>query len=63
MSRAFILGAACLVFLGACGAFEPNIAVLWTDRPEFAIYAEYFNSSQDQYKIEVRYYPSVAQKL
>ncbi|MDR2403648.1 MAG: extracellular solute-binding protein [Spirochaetaceae bacterium] len=63
MSRVFIMGAACLIFLGACGLFEPNVAVLWTDRPEFAIYAEYFNSSQDQYKIEVRYYPSVAQKL
>jgi ABC-type glycerol-3-phosphate transport system substrate-binding protein len=63
MPRIFAPAAACLVFLGACGVFEPNIAVLWTDRPEFAIYAEYFNSSQDQYKIEVRYYPSVAQKL
>ncbi|MDR1948315.1 MAG: extracellular solute-binding protein [Spirochaetaceae bacterium] len=63
MLRFFILGAICLAFLGSCGFFEPNTAVLWTDRPEFAIYAEYFNSSQDQYKIETRYFPSVAQKL
>ncbi|MDR3138819.1 MAG: hypothetical protein LBT95_03990 [Treponema sp.] len=39
------------------------MAVLWTDRPEFAIYAEYFNSSQEQYKVETRYFPSPAQKL
>lgn len=47
----------------SCEVFEPAAAVLWTDRPEFAIYAEYFNSSQEQYKVEIRYVASLAQKL
>ncbi|GHV36199.1 lipoprotein [Spirochaetia bacterium] len=38
-------------------------AVLWTDRSEFAIYAEYFNSSQNLHKVEVRYFKSPAEKL
>jgi len=40
-----------------------NIAVLWSDRPEFALYGEYFNAAQDQYKIETRYYDYPALKL
>jgi ABC-type glycerol-3-phosphate transport system substrate-binding protein len=28
---------------------------IWTDRPEFALYGEYFNTAQEQYKVEVRY--------
>jgi ABC-type glycerol-3-phosphate transport system substrate-binding protein len=51
-----------LPLLVSCGS-ESDTAILWTDRPEFAIYAEYFNSSQDQYKIETRYYESPAQRL
>ncbi|MHB9292057.1 hypothetical protein Holit_01145 [Hollandina sp. SP2] len=47
----------------SCGFFEPATAVLWTDRPEFALYAEYFNSSQEHYKIETRYYEFPAQRL
>jgi ABC-type glycerol-3-phosphate transport system substrate-binding protein len=54
---------AALTLLSSCGLFESNVAILWTDRPEFAVYAEYFNSSQDQYKIETRYFESPAQKL
>lgn len=38
-------------------------AVLWTDRPEFALYAEYFNAAQDRYKVEVRYFESPALEL
>jgi ABC-type glycerol-3-phosphate transport system substrate-binding protein len=40
-----------------------NTAVLWSDRPEFAFYGEYFNASQDQYKVETRYYDYPALKL
>ncbi|MDR0496956.1 MAG: hypothetical protein LBH42_05015 [Treponema sp.] len=40
-----------------------NRIIIWTDRPEFALYTEYFNISQDKYKAEVRYYESPAQKL
>jgi len=38
-------------------------AVLWTDQPEFAFYAGFFNASQDRYKIEVRFFESPAQQL
>jgi ABC-type glycerol-3-phosphate transport system substrate-binding protein len=48
---------------GGCGFFEPSMAVLWTDRPEFALYAEYFNASQDRYKVEIRYVETPAQTL
>jgi hypothetical protein len=46
----------------SCGG--TRTALLWTDRPDFALYAEYFNSSQNQYKVEVRYfeYPAAALK-
>ncbi|MDR3335748.1 MAG: hypothetical protein LBT16_00955 [Treponema sp.] len=49
--------------LASCGFWEGSTAVIWTDRPEFAVYAEYFNSGQDEYKIETRYFESPAQKL
>ncbi|MDR3130099.1 MAG: hypothetical protein LBU18_00975 [Treponema sp.] len=45
------------------GLDESSTAIIWTDRPEFALYAENFNTSQDRYKIEVRYFESLAQKL
>ncbi|MDR0450506.1 MAG: hypothetical protein LBH26_04495 [Treponema sp.] len=38
-------------------------AVLWTDRSDFAIYADYFNSVQDLYRVEVRYFDSLAREL
>jgi ABC-type glycerol-3-phosphate transport system substrate-binding protein len=56
-----------LLAMVALGAVSCNgrdrIAVLWSDRPEFALYAEYFNAAQDQYIIETHYYDSPAQKL
>ncbi|MDR2518700.1 MAG: hypothetical protein LBD13_04725 [Spirochaetaceae bacterium] len=42
---------------------EPPAAVLWTDRPEFAVYADSFNTSQSAYKVEVRYLENLAQAL
>ena len=39
------------------------MAILWTDRPELAFYAEFFNASQDRYKIEVIFYESPARML
>ena len=47
--------------LGAC--FESKTITLWTDRPEFAVYAEYFNSAQDEYKVETRYFESLSSEL
>jgi ABC-type glycerol-3-phosphate transport system substrate-binding protein len=38
-------------------------ATLWTDRSDFAIYADYFNSVQDLYKVDVRYFDSLAREL
>jgi ABC-type glycerol-3-phosphate transport system substrate-binding protein len=52
-----------LLLLGSCSSRNSNIAVLWTDRPEFALYAEYFNTAQGDYKIETRYFESPAQQL
>ena len=62
-----------LVIFGACDRLQSNlsslnlrrsnIALLWTDHPEFAIYAGYFNASQDKYKVEVRYFESPAQEI
>jgi ABC-type glycerol-3-phosphate transport system substrate-binding protein len=47
--------------LSAC--FESKTISLWTDRPEFAIYAEYFNSAQDEYRVETRYFESLPSEL
>jgi ABC-type glycerol-3-phosphate transport system substrate-binding protein len=60
----FKLSALLAVFLlASCGFWKPAVAVIRTDRPEFAIYAEYFNSSQDKYKIETRYSLSLTRHL
>ncbi|MDR2509029.1 MAG: hypothetical protein LBC77_00120 [Spirochaetaceae bacterium] len=37
---------------------KSNTAVLLTDRPEAAFYAQYYNSSQSKFKVEVRYIDS-----
>jgi len=42
-------------YVSSCSA-ESNVAVLWTDRPEFAFYAKYFNAIQDRYVVEVFYH-------
>ncbi|GHV60800.1 lipoprotein [Spirochaetia bacterium] len=59
--RLCIVLAAALAVLSCSEGGET--AVLWTDRPDFAIYAESFNSSQDLHKIEVRYFKSLAAEL
>ena len=47
----------------SCSSGRNKTAILWSDRPEFAFYGEYFNAVQDQYKIEIHYYDFLAQKL
>ncbi|GHU21869.1 lipoprotein [Spirochaetia bacterium] len=47
----------------SCGLFEPDTIILWTDQPEFALYAQSYNKSQNRYKVEVQYFDSPAQKL
>ncbi|MDR0301362.1 MAG: hypothetical protein LBI04_03510 [Treponema sp.] len=49
------------VFLFSCGNNE--IAQIWTDRPEFALYGDYFNTSQNQYKVTIKYFESPAAQL
>jgi hypothetical protein len=54
-----------LIILGliTCTFRTSNTLILWTDRPELAIYAQYFNAVQDQYRVEVRFFDSPAQRL
>jgi ABC-type glycerol-3-phosphate transport system substrate-binding protein len=52
-----------LASLLSCAVFESDTVVLWTDRPEFALYGEYFNAAQNRYKVEIRYYEAPAQRL
>jgi hypothetical protein len=56
-----VLFAASLCTLSCSPGCE--VAVLWTDRPEFALYTEYFNSVQDQFKVETRYFPFPSQQI
>jgi hypothetical protein len=65
LSLAFLplLFGSCTLIKGTLGLGETAAAVLWTDRPEFALYAENFNTGQNRYKIEARYFESPAQKL
>ena len=51
------------LILGSCSLGSNNRIILWTDRPEFALYGEYFNASQDKYRVEIRYFESPAQKI
>jgi ABC-type glycerol-3-phosphate transport system substrate-binding protein len=53
----------CLLVFPSCSSGRGKTAVLWTDRPEFAFYADFFNSSQSQFKVETRYFESPAQQL
>jgi ABC-type glycerol-3-phosphate transport system substrate-binding protein len=51
----------CILFFSCQN--RAQTVTLWTDRSDFAIYVDYFNSSQDLYKVEVRYFDSLAQEL
>ncbi|MDR1617540.1 MAG: hypothetical protein LBS06_00660 [Treponema sp.] len=55
--------AAALTFVFFACADGGETAILWTDRAEFAIYAEYFNADQDRYKVETRYFDAPARRL
>ncbi|MDR3355745.1 MAG: hypothetical protein LBO04_00965 [Spirochaetaceae bacterium] len=49
--------------LPSCTEFNDSAAVILTDRPEFALYAEQFNVSQDKYKVEVMYKNNIAENF
>jgi ABC-type glycerol-3-phosphate transport system substrate-binding protein len=64
----FTVKTACLFILifayfSSCVLGTSNRIIIWTDRPEFALYGEYFNASQNKYKVEIRFYESPAQRL
>ncbi|MDR2795094.1 MAG: ABC transporter substrate-binding protein, partial [Spirochaetaceae bacterium] len=60
-SFSFLAG---LFFLfSACTEFGGSAAVLLTDRPEFALYAEQFNVSQDKYKVEIIYKNNIVENI
>ncbi|MDR2444649.1 MAG: hypothetical protein LBD44_01745 [Spirochaetaceae bacterium] len=61
--RFFLFLTGALSLLSACNEFTDNAAVLLTDRPEFALYAEQFNVSQSKYKVEVIYKDNVAENF
>jgi ABC-type glycerol-3-phosphate transport system substrate-binding protein len=64
LSRAAVfLCCAALACFASCGLGSSGVLSLWTDRPEFAFYAEQFNTAQDRYKVEVHYFESPARKL
>ena len=50
-----------IVFLSSCNGNKT--AIIWTDRPEFALYGEYFNAAQNQYKVTVRYFEFPEEEL
>ncbi len=60
---ALLFAAKIILILSSCSREASRAAVLWTDRPEFAFYADYFNTEQEQFKVEVRYFDSPAEKL
>jgi len=49
------------LFFVSCGAGKT--AQIWTDRPEIALYGEYFNTVQNKYKVSVKYVEFPAAEL
>jgi len=50
-----------LISILSCGGGKT--AQIWTDRPEFALYGELFNTVQTQYKVSIKYYENPGQVL
>ena len=50
-----------IISILSCGGTKT--AQVWTDRPEFAIYGELFNTAQTQYKVSIKYYENPGQEL
>ncbi|MDR0644835.1 MAG: extracellular solute-binding protein [Treponema sp.] len=50
-------------FIFSCSVFDSKTIMIWTDKPEFALYAQAFNASQAEYKAEVRYFEFPSQQL
>jgi len=61
MRLKFFLMITPFLLLLSCG--DEKNAVIWTDRSELALYCEYFNKSQNQFKVTVRYLDYPAEEL
>lgn len=55
--------AAASLFLSGCKSRQVKPAIIWTDRPEMASYAELFNASHDDAKVIVIYKEQPARSL
>lgn len=62
MARLALILVAALA-LASCESMEPRPAVLWTDSPEFALYAELFNGSQSACRIDVVWKADLAEAI
>ncbi len=58
-----VLALAALLACAACGRANEGVTILWTNRPEFASYAELFNSSQNRFRLVVEYKDNPAGEL
>ena len=56
------LVAAAFIFLFSCSETDGTVRI-WTDRPEFAEYAELFNSKNSDLKVIIQYRNNIAQSL
>ena len=55
--------AASALGLSSCDAQGPRPASIWTDVPEFALYAELFNASQTRYRVDVSWKGDLAEAV
>jgi ABC-type glycerol-3-phosphate transport system substrate-binding protein len=62
MARKLLVALASALVLASC-SYERNVAILMTDSPVFAFYADSYNASQDRYHIELQYRPNVSRAL
>jgi ABC-type glycerol-3-phosphate transport system substrate-binding protein len=53
----------CLIIVLFLSCNDNKVAQIWTDHPEFALYGDYFNSSQNQYKVAVKYIENPSAQL
>jgi ABC-type glycerol-3-phosphate transport system substrate-binding protein len=53
----------CLIAFLLFSCSDKKIVQIWTDRPEFALYGDYFNTAQNQYKVTVKYMEFPAEEL
>lgn len=58
-----LIGAGTVLFLSACSKNYDKPVIVWTDKREFASYAELFNASQDICKVIVMYKESPAESF